>query len=331
MAQGTVGLDKRESIGLSKRKLEDDGDADADDGEDAPRRGMKTLTKVALVAVGWVLLTLFLVGQFSGDDAADESATARLDTVAGGDLDGDGIIDEVVEEEATDVNGDGIIEIGEGIDEGTATASVANGGDGDAAGSDGSGGSSAGSGGSSGSGSGSYQATPTESGSPNAVPGAPPPAGSTSGGTSSTTAGGGSGGGSSSTTSTTRATTSTTSGGGSGTTSTSTTTTTASGGGSPPPPPTNSAIILIVKARNARYEYPAGYGADFALATGSQVQFDNIESTGQRHSFTIPAVWDSGEIKAGDGTRTSPHLLPGTYTYMCTKHPTTMRGTIAVS
>ncbi len=321
---------------MSKRKQRENDVEDDDEG--AAGRGMKTSTKVVLVAAGWVLLTLFLVGQFS-DDPTDQTATARLDTVAGGnvDLDGDGIIDEVVEEEATDVNGDGIIEIGEGVDEGVASASGADGGD--SGGADGSGASGEGGGGSSAE-SGSYQATPTESGGASAVPGAAPSSGGTTGGTSggtsgssssTTTAGGGSSGGSSSTTSTTRPPTTTTGGGGGGTSST--TTTTAGGGGSPPPPPPpgNSAIILIVKARNEAYEYPAGHGANLQLPTGSQIRLDNIESTGQRHSFTIPAIWDSGEIKSDQGTRTSPALSPGTYTYTCTKHPATMRGTITVS
>lgn len=324
---------------MSKRKQ---GENVESDDEDAPRGGMKTSTKVVLVAAGWVLLTLFLVGQFS-EDPEDPSATARLDTVAGEsvDLDGDGVIDEVVEEEATDVNGDGIIEIGEGVEEGVATASGADGG---SEGSDGSGASGEGGAGSSGSESGSYQATPTESGGANAVPGAAPSSGgSTSGGSTATTtrsgssptttAGSGSSGGSS-TTSTTRPPTTTTGGGGGGATSsttTTTTTTTTAGGGGSPPPPGNSAIILIVKARNEAYEYPSGYSANLQLSTGSQIRFDNIESTGVRHSFTIPAVWDSGEIKSDQGTRTSPALSPGTYTYTCTKHPTTMRGTITVS
>ncbi len=317
------------------------GDEVVQDGaleDDKPaRKRMKTSTKIVLIVAGWMVLTLLLIGQFS-KNAPDESADARLDTATEGnvDLDGDGVVDEVVQEEATDVNGDGIIEIGEGVNEGVARSSA----DGtDGTGSEaGTSGSATGGAGGSGLASGYVGVTPGESGSPNAVAGAPPPAGTTSGGSTSggtpstTTSGGSTPGGATSSTTTTRSTTTTSSGGGgSATSSTSTTPTTAGGGSPPPPPPPNSAIILIVKARNAAYEYPAGYSANFSFATGSKVQFDNIESTGVKHSFTIPAVWDSGEIKPGDGTRTSPALSPGTYTYACTKNPTTMRGTITVS
>lgn len=325
MAQGTVGLDERESMDMSKRK-QDDGGADGeseDDAVGAPRRGMKTLTKVVLVAVGWVLLTLFLVGQFS-DDPADENARARLDTTSENvDLDGDGVVDEVVEEEATDVNGDGIIEIGEGIDEGEATAS---GEDGDDGGTEGAAGVGAGesSGASAGSGSGSYQATPTETRSPNAVPGAPPP-----GGTSATTTGADSSG-SSSTTSTTQGPTTTAGGGGATSSSTSTTTTTTTTAGQPPP--SNSAIILIVKARNEAYEYPSGYSANFSFATGSKVRIDNIEAgNGTKHTFTVVDGWDSGDVRRDDTPKESPPFTPGTYTYACKYFPSTMRGTITVS
>lgn len=292
--------------------------------DDAPKR-VKTTTKVALVAVGWVLLTLFLIGQFSGGrDAPDR---ARLDTVAGAgaDLDDDGDFDEYVEEDAYDVNGDGIIEVGEGVREGVATASGGpprGGGSGAASGEDGAGASTG-------------PAAPSEAGA-----GA---AGGATGGTAGGAAGeAGSGGATATTTRSGTATTSTTAAGGSSGTGTgSTTSTTASpsdGGGSSSPsstapaPTSTSPIILIVKARNNAYQYPNGYGADFALASGSQIRFDNDEgNSGVKHSFTIPTFWDSGEIKAGDGTRTSPPIPPGAYTYTCTRHPATMRGTITVS
>lgn len=302
-----------------------------DSGDDASPTRVRTGTKVVLVAAGWVLLTLFLIGQFSSDteQAGDR---ARLDTVAGADLDGDGDVDEVVEEEASDVNGDGIIEVGEGVEEGTATASTEE--DGSSTDPPGSGSAPSGSSGSADGGASPGGAADDggDGAGADAVPGAAP-----SGGTTATTSGAGSGG---STTTTARASGGSTGGGSSGTSSTTTTTSGGGSGGSSgsstttttaAPSTASSPIILIVRARDERYEYPSGFSADLRLPVASQIRLDNVEANaGVRHSFTIPTFWDSGKIRSGDGTRTSPPLPQGSYTYTCTEHPVPMRGTITV-
>ena len=56
--------------------------------------------------------------------------------------------------------------------------------------------------------------------------------------------------------------------------------------------------------------------------------FDNRDDN--KHSFTIEGVWDSTDIRANEGTRTSPALEPGTFAYTCTKYPT-MNGNITVT
>lgn len=217
----------------------DDGD-DGDDGGGAPppKKRVKTSTKVVLVAAGWLLLTLFLVGQFS-KDKAQPSAVARLDTLSGADGSGeDGAEDELFEPEPVDteeealldVDGDGFLSAAEqGITEGEAAASI-EGGVGGGSGSSGgtyegtAGGSSSGADGSTGTGNAVPGAAPTGSGSGSTsgggtTSGGGSTGGSGSGGTTSTTAGGsgGGGGGTGSTTTTSRS-------GGGGTTTTTTTT-----------------------------------------------------------------------------------------------------------
>jgi hypothetical protein len=189
---------------------------DADE-EEAPRKKrVPTSTKIVLVAFGWVLLVLFLVGQFS-KHGGPAQPVAQLDTVA---KDGASAEPEPVdteEEAAFDANGDGLLSADEQAAAESAGVAV--------------GGSNGGSGGSS-SEAATYEGTPTAGGSAGGssgssgttTPGAAPGGGSTGGVTTTTASGGGGGGGGQTTTTTAKgSTTTTTSKGGGGTTTTSTT------------------------------------------------------------------------------------------------------------
>ena len=314
----------------------DHGDGDGEDEAPEKQKRIKTSTKVVLVAAGWVLLTLFLIGQFSADKA-QPSAVARLDTVSGEDGATDETLEEefepepvdTEEEEALDVDGDGFLSAEEqGIVEGEAAASL------DGGGSSSSGeGASGSTGGGTGSGSGSTSGGESGGGG-NAVPGAAPATTTTArtgaggGATTTTTAGGGGGGGGGGTTSTTATTKP--GGGGTTTTTTASTTTTSTATSTP------SGLHLLVKAvAEKRYEFPSPHTKDLSLPVGSTITFDNNEDD-RRHSFTIRRsvttllVWDSGELAAGDDPEPSPPLQAGTYTFACTNHPNSMNGTIAV-
>ena len=305
-----------------------DGGGD-DDGTPEKKKRVKTSTKIVLVVAGWLLLTLFLVGQFSADKA-QPSAVARLDAVSGEDGATDETLDEefepepvdTEEEEALDTDGDGFLSAAEqGIVEGDAAASLESGGSSSSSGSGGSGSTSGGTstGGDSGSGG-------------NAVPGTAPGGGPTtsttragSGTTTTTTAGGGGGGGG-----TTSSTPTTKPGGGNTTTTTPSTTSTTTGGPPPPPPVT----ITIRATAKDTYTYPSGYTSALQLPAGSKITFDN-DHAGTRHSFTVTqgntVVWDTGRIRSIDPTETSPEFAAGTYAFTCTNEDQTMGGSISVT
>jgi hypothetical protein len=86
----------------------DEPDDDIDEDEAPPKKRIKTSTKVFLVVAGWLLLTLFLVGQFSKDKGGP-SAVANLDTVAQGAEAGEPEVVDTEEEEALDADGDGFL------------------------------------------------------------------------------------------------------------------------------------------------------------------------------------------------------------------------------
>lgn len=322
-------------------RFDDDGfgdGLDADDADDvAPAKKKKrvaTSTKVVLVVAGWLLLTLFLVGEFSKDKPPTDTVSAQLDTIEGDaefddagtpdivdteaeevfDADGDGLLSEserttaVEAYEAAVASGEVAVgEVWNGVYEGSAstteegTADAAVPGTGPTSGGSTSGGSTG--------------------------PGTETGTGSASGTSTTTTiasaAGGGGGGGSTTTTKP--------SSGGAATTAKPTTTT------APPPTtatPTTTAggggVDVQVFADDALgYTYPEGIQRDFSVPQGSKIVFDNRDNI--RHSFTIDGGWDSGEIRNNEGLRTSPALEPGTFTYKCVNHPTTMNGSLTVS
>ncbi|MEA3076437.1 MAG: hypothetical protein QOF60_1345, partial [Actinomycetota bacterium] len=285
----------------------EDGD-DADDGDEGGKKRprIRKSTVVVLVVAGWLLLTLFFVGQFSSSPG--KPSQAKLDTAAGAD-DGSAADGEATADDSGSTDG--------GALEGVASAT----GDGTTSGGSGSatGGTAGGATPSAGGGSG------TGDGSTGAIPG--------TGGTT----GGGSGTGTGGATTTAKpgtATTTTAKPGGTTTTAKpgSTTTTTASPGttattAAPAP------FTMQVTATNAQYGYPQGYGADFSFPAGSKVRFDNTESTnGIKHTFTISGGWDSGDMHADTAPKTSPALnTKGVFTYACTYHGLTMKGTITVT
>lgn len=278
---------------------EDDGyDDELDDDEPPPKKKKRvaTSTKVVLVVAGWLLLTLFLVGEFSKTRVEPDSANAELETTtddgddeevfeteteaeAAFDFDGDGVLDE--EERAAF---EAAVEAGEVII-GEPTVSGTDGG-------------------------GSLSDPDGETAAP-AVAGAAPASGTT---TTTTSAASGDGA-----TTTTMAS------------SSSTTTTTKAA-----PPPTTEApgdpVPLTVTASDGQYNYPSGYDKDLSLPTGSTISFKNNETSANiSHSFSIVDGWDSGTINKTEGTKTSPALAKGSYTYRCKVHPSTMNGTLTVT
>lgn len=180
-----------------------DDAAEVDDEDDDDRRGVSFATKALVIGAAWVLLVLFLIGQFKGDGSPgpgpvglDQSTESAGGELTAGEVEGG--------EEPVDVDGDGEIEPGE---PGYGTASGVEGASAGGAAAAEPGATSGSSGGSSGGGGATGEGGSDGDASPIAVPGG---TGSTTttakagggSGTSTTTSkpGGGGGGGSSSTT-----------------------------------------------------------------------------------------------------------------------------------
>ena len=309
------------------------GDDDVD-GDDPPKKKKRiaTSTKVILVIAGWLLLTLFLVGEFS-KDKNETDIRAQLESA--NDFYDDGGTPDVVDtedEEAADLDGDGFITEEERAAalEGLSSAGEDGSSSEAAAGEDGSGSDGGGDAGSGSGGGGVYPGQPADGETaPTAVPGTAPGGGPT---TTTTAAGGGGGGGGGGGNATTTTTAKPGGGGGGGATTTSSPTTSAP----PPPPPTTEQpgdpVTLDVTASGLAYHYPEGYSSTLVLPRGSKIRFDNTEgNNGTSHSFTVLNGWNSGQIKANDGTRTMPDgLTVGTYQFRCTVHAS-MNGTITVT
>lgn len=294
-----------------------DDELDDDDEEPKKKKRVATSTKIVLVVAGWILLTLFLVGEFSENKNEPDTANAELQTTTGEfddggtpdivdteaeaefDLDGDGLLDETERSAALEAF-EASVEAGE-VAIGESDVSESDGG---------------------GSGGGSYPG-PDGATAETAVPGAAPSSGS------STTTAKPSGGGASPTT-TAPAPTTTKPGGG---VATSTTPTTAA---PPPPPPTTEApgdpVALTVTASGLQFQYPSGYSKNLSLPAGSTISFKNNEASANiDHSFTIVGGWDSGAVNKNSPLATSPALSKGSYDYKCKIHPAAMNGTLTVT
>lgn len=321
--------------------FDDDGLGDELDEDAEPEKKKKriaTSTKVVLVVAGWLLLTLFLIGEFSKDKTPTaDTVSAQLDTVDG-DLEfDDGGTPDIVDTEAEalfDTDGDGYLSETERASAIEAYEAAVESGEiaigepwnGFTGGS----------------------ATATDEGAAeSAVPGAAPAAGGISGGTGAGAGtGGGTGGGGAAATTTTVAsgggggggattTTAKPSGGGTGSTTTTAraTTTTGPAPTSPPPPAGGDAspVTITITGKAEAYGYPDGYSRELRLPHRSRIRFDNVETGNSiKHSFTILGVWDSQKIKRDDPVKESPELPRGTYVYKCTEHPLQMEGTLEV-
>lgn len=208
---GVAAVDPGVDDGDALEGVEEGAEVEADDdGDDGGRKGLSFAAKALVVGAGWVLLVLFLIGQFSDDDDGAEPGPLGIDQ-AGDAAAGDAVAagDEgSVAEEPVDLDGDGEIEPGEpGFGSpalgGASADGGVEGGESSSAGASGGGGGSAGGG--SGEGSGDEAA-------PVSLPGGSGGSGSSGGTTTTTTSpatttanpgggGGGGGGGSTSTTS----------------------------------------------------------------------------------------------------------------------------------
>ncbi|MBW3557198.1 MAG: hypothetical protein KY454_09730 [Actinobacteria bacterium] len=278
--------------------VDEPGEPADDDDEDVPAKGgMRTSTKVVLVAAGWLLLTLFLVGRFSGGPTAERAT--RLDQAAAGD---EG--DEVAvpgEEDSDDASAADSQEIGVG-EFGAGTAAYA-----DAAVIGGTHAVTGGTGG------GVYAGVPAEGsggvGGGGALPGVAPAPGPTAGapaadGGSTTTTAPSPGG--------TTDTTAPSGGGGSGTT-----TTTAAA--PPPGAPTPAETVRISSNRNKFvYDKP-----NFSVPSGSVVRM--VNDTAVSHTWKM-ATWNVSIPPGGYVDRT----ITATGEFGCDTHRY-MAGTITVT
>jgi plastocyanin len=311
------------------------GDGDGPVGEKKKKK-IPTSTKFLVIAIAWVGLVLVLINQFK-HDAPEANLSAQLET-NGATFDDGGTPDiiDTPEEEAADLNGDGVLDEQE-LELAHEAAAAAAGTDGDLA-----------AGGEAGDGSGGGTTSGGSSGSddPTAetlVPGAAPSGGGTatggstggttggsSGDTTATTTSGGAGGGivGGVTTTTAKsggsgATTTTTAGGGGGGTATTTATTTAGGGGgggTTTPTPTDTTITIAGNSGNGFTYSPH----NFTVPAGSRVRMTNTSANA--HTWKLG---DGVAIPVAKGATTIYQTVQSTVTYRCTLH-TGMTGTITV-
>ncbi len=272
-----------------------------DDDEDVlPKGGMRTSTKVVLVAAGWLLLTLFLVGRFSGSPTAERAT--RLDQAAAGD-EGDEVAvpgeEDPDEASAGDSQEIGVGEFGDGT---AAYADAAAIGGTDAV--------------TGGTGGGVYAGVPAEGsggvGGGGALPGVAPAPGPTAGapaadGGSTTTTAPSPGG--------TTDTTAPSGGGGGGTT----TTTSAA---APPPGSGPEERTITISRRQGRYVYD---WPSLSLPAGSRVRM--ADSTNASHTWKIG---NDGPIAVPKSGFTDYRTFNSTVSFRCTVHEE-LKGTITVT
>lgn len=313
--------------------FDDDGfDDDLGDDEGEPtekKKRIATSTKIVLVVAGWLLLTLFLVGEFSEDKTPTDTVEAQLDTVD--DVDGeiaeeDVVIDEEAALESFDADGDGVLSESERaaaveayeaavasgeISIGEAWKGVTGG-----------------------------IATATEEGvGESAAPGAAPPSGAgTSDGSGGTSSGSGSGSDSGSTTTTATAgggggggsTTTTAKPSGGGTTDTtvkpSTTTTPTTTEASPPPPPPGSPPVDRTITISGNLGVGFAYSPrNFTVPAGSRISMVNNSS--RDHTWKLGDGPDEPVVKEAT---VGPRVVTETVTYRCTIVAHNLSGTITV-
>jgi plastocyanin len=298
---------------------EDDGydeqfDDELDDDDEAPKKKKRvaTSTKIVLVVAGWILLTLFLVGEFSENKNKPNTASAELQTTTpefddGGtpdivdteaeaefDLDGDGFLDETERTAAIEAF-EASVEAGE-VAIGESDVSDSEGG-----------------------GTGAYPGPDGET-AETAVPGAAPSSGGSATNTTTTTAKPSGGGGGSPTTTAPAPTT--TKPGAPAPTTTTTPPTTA-----PPPPPgaqPTDNTIVVTGTPGAFVLEPR----DLSIVQGSRVRMQNLSN--KDHKWKVGNRDEVTVDKAGGVSDYQVFNTKGTISYRCTIHPG-MDGTITVS
>ena len=253
-----------------------------DDEEDEERKGISFATKAIIVGAAWVLLVLFLIGQFEGDDDAGVGPVGLDQTEESGD--GTELAaGEEGGEEPVDLDGDGEIEPGEPGFGASGSVEGASAGDGTSGGS-GSGGTSGSSGSTSGGGTGDGT---SDDAAPVTLPGGAPAPTSTT-----TTVKGGS-----------TSTTATTTKPGGGSTSTTAPPTTTTQPGTPPP------VTINVDRDGSANEFSK---TSQSLEVGGSIRFVNKDS--------IPHTLDIGgttRVLPGSGEVSFQFTQAGTFTVTC--------------
>lgn len=286
---------------------EDDGyddqfDDELDDDDEAPKKKKRvaTSTKIVLIVAGWILLTLFLVGEFSRNKNNPDTANAELQTTTGEfddggtpdivdteaeaefDLDGDGFLDESERSAALEAF-EASVEAGE-VAIGESDVSESEGG---------------------GSGDGTYPGPDGETATP-AVPGAAPSSGS---GSSTTTTAKPSGGGGSPTTTAAPATTKP---GNAPTTTASPTTTSPTPTTAPPAPTAGPPQTIEITKSGSDYIYTP---RNFTVSPGTQVNMFN--NSNALHNWKVGNA--TPEVLA-KGFKTEYRTINATVDYRCTIH-----------
>lgn len=290
-------------------QFDDELDDELDDDE-APKKKKRvaTSTKIVLVVAGWILLTLFLVGEFSRNKDKPDTASAELQTTTGEfddggtpdvvdteaeaefDLDGDGFLDETERSAALEAF-EASVEAGE-VAIGESDVSESDGG---------------------GSGDATYPGPEGETAT-SAVPGAAPSSGS-----STTTTAKPSGGGGASPTTTAAPATTTTRQGNAPTTTTSPTTT------APPPGAQPSDTTIVVTGTPGAFVLEP---RNFSIVQGSRVRMQNLSN--KDHKWKVGNRDEVTVNKTGGISDYQEFNTKGAISYRCTIHPD-MDGTITVT